>query len=215
MISLKIHFFHYRVTSEKNAALLRNAEISQQMEFIRQEKKRQENEMGELTNKLSNLEEENRKYIESKSTEEQLKSSINELENQISEKNKSIKTLQLRLADLKKILQQELKTPGSPNFSSDLLDNSAAILMPSQVSTLHFQNSVRRDEEEVNFKYLKHVIIKFLTSREYEAQHLTKAIATLLKFTADEEKLVNDTLEWKRSWFGSRPKLGSNSRSKS
>ena len=62
---------------------------------------------------------------------------------------------------------------------------------------------------EVNFKYLKHVIFKFFTSREYEAQHLTRAIAALLKFTADEEKLLQEHLEWKMSWFGSKPKLGS------
>lgn len=81
--------------------------------------------------------------------------------------------------------------------------------MPSQSSTKNFQiTSVKRDEDDVNFKYLKHVIIKFLTCREYEAQHLTRAVATLLKFSPDEEKLLNDTLEWKMSWFGSRPKFG-------
>ena len=62
---------------------------------------------------------------------------------------------------------------------------------------------------EVNFKYLKHVIFKFFTSREYEAQHLTRAISALLKFTTDEERLLQEHLEWKMSWFGARPKLGS------
>ena len=62
---------------------------------------------------------------------------------------------------------------------------------------------------EVNFKYLKHVIFKFFTSREYEAQHLTRAISALLKFTSDEEKLLQEHLEWKMSWFGAKPKLGS------
>lgn len=109
---------------------------------------------------------------------------------------------------MKKTLQQELRTPGNPNYHSDLIDtNTAAVLTPSQVSTKHFPTVVRRDDEDVNLKYLKHVVIKFLTSREYEAQHLIKAISTLLQFTADEEKLVQDTLEWKKSWFGSKPKL--------
>ena len=62
---------------------------------------------------------------------------------------------------------------------------------------------------EVNFKYLKHVIFKFFTSREYEAQHLTRAISALLKFTSDEERLLQEHLEWKMSWFGAKPKLGS------
>lgn len=115
--------------------------------------------------------------------------------------------LQLRLADMKKTLQQELRTPGNPNYHSDLMENStAAVLTPTQMSTRNFPSIVRRDDDDVNFKYLKHVVLKFLTSREYEAQHLIKAISTLLKFTAEEEKLIQDTFDWKKSWFGSKPK---------
>ncbi|XP_065076077.1 golgin subfamily A member 1 [Ochlerotatus camptorhynchus] len=58
--------------------------------------------------------------------------------------------------------------------------------------------------DEVNFRYLKHVIIKFLTSREVEARQLVKAVATLLHLSYEEEKLLQDTLTWKMSWFGSR-----------
>lgn len=109
---------------------------------------------------------------------------------------------------MKKTLQQELRTPGNPNYHSDLLEsNTVAVLTPSQISTRNFPSVVRRDEDDVNFKYLKHVVIKFLTSRDYEAQHLIKAISTLLKFTTEEEKLIQDTLEWKKSWFGSKPKF--------
>lgn len=56
--------------------------------------------------------------------------------------------------------------------------------------------------DEVNFRYLKHVILKFLTSRELEAKHLVKAVSTLLYLTNDEEKLIFDTLNWRMSWFG-------------
>ncbi|XP_062554418.1 golgin subfamily A member 1 [Armigeres subalbatus] len=58
--------------------------------------------------------------------------------------------------------------------------------------------------DEVNFRYLKHVIIKFLTSREVEARQLVKAVSTLLQLSYEEEKLLQDTLTWKMSWFGSR-----------
>lgn len=110
---------------------------------------------------------------------------------------------------MKKALQQELRTPSSTNYYSDLSDtNCAAILMPSQISTKNLQHSIRKDEDDINFKYLKHVLIKFLTSREYEAQHLIRAVSTLLKFSPEEEKLLHDTLEWKMSWFGPRPKVG-------
>lgn len=71
--------------------------------------------------------------------------------------------LQLRLADLKKTLQQELKTPSG--FNNDFIENNgqAAVLQPSYVSTKNFPSIVKRDEDDVNFKYLKHVVIKFLT----------------------------------------------------
>lgn len=60
----------------------------------------------------------------------------------------------------------------------------------------------------INLAYLKHVIIKYLTSREYEAVHLTRAVATLLHMSSEEERLLRETLEWKMSWFGSKPNLG-------
>lgn len=61
--------------------------------------------------------------------------------------------------------------------------------------------------DDVNFKYMKHVVLKFLCSREYEAIHLIKALSVLLNFSNEEEKLLKETLEWKMSWFGTRPKI--------
>ncbi|KAK5646660.1 hypothetical protein RI129_005124 [Pyrocoelia pectoralis] len=207
--SLNVQKTLTRVTSEKTAALLRNAEISQQMEMTKQDCRRQDIEMTELVNKITVLEGEMKifKDKEAKSVEQDLKNTIIRLEEQVTEKNKTIKTLQLRLADLKKTLQQELRTPGSTNYHNDLQDNnSAAVLMPSHTSTKNLQHNIRKDEDDINFKYLKHVLIKFLTSREYEAQHLIRAVSTLLKFSAEEEKLLHDTLEWKMSWFAPKPR---------
>ncbi|CAF1050500.1 unnamed protein product, partial [Brachionus calyciflorus] len=86
------------------------------------------------------------------------------------------------------------KTPSLPHSTFSVKKN----LSSSDMSVLH---------EDVNFKYLKHVIVKFLTSREYEALHLVKALSVLLNLSNDEEKIIKDTLEWKMSWFGSKPKL--------
>lgn len=76
------------MTSEKNTALLRNAEISQQMELVKQEMRRQEGDMNELLNKLTQLEEENNKLKESTLIQQKLNKNIAELEDQVSEKNK-------------------------------------------------------------------------------------------------------------------------------
>lgn len=82
--------FKFRVTSEKNAALLRNAEISQQMEIVRQDMRRQESEMSELLNRITHIEEENKRYKEkeNKGVEQQLRANIIDLEDQLNEKNK-------------------------------------------------------------------------------------------------------------------------------
>jgi len=64
-----------------------------------------------------------------------------------------------------------------------------------------------------NFKYLKHVVLKFMTSTEDEAIHLIRAVSTLLSFSTDEERLLRETLDYKMSWFGKmaapRPKIKS------
>lgn len=66
---------------------------------------------------------------------------------------------------MKKTLQRELRVPSS-SLDSDA-EPSAAILKPSSSKTVTARHNNTRDDD-VNFKYLKHVLIKFLTSREYE-----------------------------------------------
>ncbi|KAK2587953.1 hypothetical protein KPH14_004039 [Odynerus spinipes] len=218
--------------SDKDSALLRSAQFSQDIEIIKQEKRLQENENQELQNKIENLEgclkaqseeleqvigmlkkskqrileleeiERNKEKMEG--NEKILKSSLLDLEEQLNEKTKTIKVLQQRLTDMKKTLQRELRVPAT-SLDNDA-EPSAAILNPSSSKTVTARHVSMKDD--VNFKYLKHVLIKFLTSREYEALHLTKAVATLLHFSPEEERLLQQTLEWKMSWFGTRPNLG-------
>ncbi len=108
-----------------------------------------------------------------------------------------IKNLQQRLTDIKKALQKELKyqsvglpnefvetkpsslhkTPSSQSLTSkptyiphnsntshhlntsSVIQQNIPAVNNSQLSSLH---------DDVNFKYLKHVVLKFLCSREYE-----------------------------------------------
>ncbi|TGZ54170.1 Golgin subfamily A member 1 [Temnothorax longispinosus] len=229
----ELRVFLEKERDEKDSALLRNAQMSQDIEIVKQENRQHKIENMELQSKVENLgddlmgkvkeakqmiitlkefEQKVMKLEEAERTREKLegnekilKSSLLDLEEQISEKNKTIKILQQRLTDMKKTLQRELKIPSSS------LDNdanaSAAILNPSSSQTVTARHNNSR-EDDVNFKYLKHVLIKFLTSREYEALHLTRAVATLLHFSPEEERLLQETLEWKMSWFGTRPNLG-------
>jgi len=54
-------------------------------------------------------------------------------------------------------------------------------------------------------EYLKHVLLKFIACEQSEAQQLVKAIAMILHFNNDEEKLVREVLDYRTSWFSSKP----------
>lgn len=68
---------------------------------------------------------------------------------------------------MKKTLQRELRIPSS-SIDNEIEPSSAAVLNPSSSKTVTAKHSIHSREDDVNFKYLKHVLIKFLTSREYE-----------------------------------------------
>lgn len=39
----------------------------------------------------------------------------------------------------------------------------------------------------------------------FQAFHLIKAVSVLLNFSQEEENMLKETLEYKMSWFGSKP----------
>ncbi|NXI17764.1 GOGA1 protein, partial [Irena cyanogastra] len=130
----------------------------------------------------------------------QLQKDNRELEQQIAEKNKMIKQLQQRMTELKKTLQKELKIRPD-NEVPELRANSE---VPNASVTVT-NNSDLNDSREINFEYLKHVVLKFMSCRESEAFHLIKAVSVLLNFSQEEENMLKETLEYKMSWFGSKP----------
>ncbi|XP_063265854.1 golgin subfamily A member 1 [Prinia subflava] len=130
----------------------------------------------------------------------QLQKDNRELEQQIAEKNKMIKQLQQRMAELKKTLQKELKI----RPDSEVPELRANSEVPNASVTVT-NNSDLNDSREINFEYLKHVVLKFMSCRESEAFHLIKAVSVLLNFSQEEENMLKETLEYKMSWFGSKP----------
>uniref|UniRef100_A0A8C4W0S8 Golgin subfamily A member 1 n=1 Tax=Gopherus evgoodei TaxID=1825980 RepID=A0A8C4W0S8_9SAUR len=132
----------------------------------------------------------------------QLQKDNRDLEQQISEKNKMIKQLQQRMAELKKTLQKELKI--RPDNEIPEVREKPNSEVPNAAMTVT-NNSDLNDSREINFEYLKHVVLKFMSCRESEAFHLIKAVSVLLNFSQEEENMLKETLEYKMSWFGSKP----------
>ncbi|XP_024131123.1 golgin subfamily A member 1 isoform X2 [Oryzias melastigma] len=148
-----------------------------------------------------------------------------DLEQQLSDKNRTIKQLQQRLAELKRTLQKELKIkPEAEAEGKEKLPESRAEKQqerlnqeppplppppsapsPPTSNTTVTNTSDLNDSQEINFEYLKHVVLKFMSSREAEAYQLIRAVSVLLHFTREEEDMLKQTLEYKMSWFGSKP----------
>nr|XP_055191649.1 golgin subfamily A member 1 isoform X2 [Nyctereutes procyonoides] len=133
---------------------------------------------------------------------EQLQKDKQDLEQQLLEKNKTIKQMQQRMLELKKTLQKELKIrPDNELFE---VREKPGPEMPNMAPSVT-NNTDLTDAREINFEYLKHVVLKFMSCRESEAFHLIKAVSVLLNFSQEEENMLKETLEYKMSWFGSKP----------
>ncbi|XP_062136343.1 golgin subfamily A member 1 isoform X1 [Drosophila sulfurigaster albostrigata] len=199
---------------EKLTALLRNAEISQSEELLKKELRLEQNESNDLHDKNKQLENDVKEarvalqaLNEAAQQNEKDLAKYEQSQREIIEKNKTIKTLSQRLGDLKKTLQKEFRSSQSATIDVDT-DQVIPALRISHAPIESFQSDNKPNciiMDEVNFKYLKHVIIKFLTSREVEARHLVRAVSTLLQLSQEEEKLLHDTLDYKMSWFGVKP----------
>ncbi|XP_053607960.1 golgin subfamily A member 1 isoform X3 [Plodia interpunctella] len=196
---------HDKERREKDEAILRNAHMSQSIEMSQSNVRYQETEIADLKAKMTELEaviaqhkenqaacmliketeearkteieELKRKVEESVENEAKLKKTIQQFETEICDKNKKIKSLDCRIADMKKTLQRELQ-----NSKSDL---SAA------------------EEQDISRRYLKHVVLRFLTARELEARQLTRALSTLLRLSPHEEALLRAALAARSAWFPS------------
>jgi len=115
------------------------------------------------------------------------------LETDLEDKDKKIKLLQAKIIELKKAFQRELKmaapggeamqrSPGTPN--GDVIEHSD-------------DEKDRQEYLEVNFKYLKHVVLKYMCSTNKQSRQLINVIGHLLRFTPKESACVKEAMEWK------------------
>uniref|UniRef100_A0AAY4BL63 Golgin subfamily A member 1 n=1 Tax=Denticeps clupeoides TaxID=299321 RepID=A0AAY4BL63_9TELE len=123
-----------------------------------------------------------------------------DLELQLSDKNKKLKPESE--ADCRPQENRGERQDDRPNQ-----DTAATAPGPGPVTqnTTVINSADLTDTREINFEYLKHVVLKFMSSREAEAYQLIRAVSVLLRFTREEEDLLKQTLEYKMSWFGSKP----------
>ena len=134
------------------------------------------------------------------------------VQDELEEKKQAVRQLQIRSNEMKKMLQREMKSGGgpAPNAANGLPESPGRNITPT--FSQEFKDSPSSGEPEVissvTLAYMRHVILKFLTSPEVESKQMTRALATILQLTKEEELRLQAYLDWKMSWFaGPKPKL--------
>uniref|UniRef100_A0A667Y0G8 Golgin subfamily A member 1 n=1 Tax=Myripristis murdjan TaxID=586833 RepID=A0A667Y0G8_9TELE len=110
---------------------------------------------------------------------------LSQRERELQQKESEVQTAKRRLGEA----QGKLQALEDPPTSKTTVTNTSDL----------------NDSREINFEYLKHVVLKFMSSRDAEAYQLIRAVSVLLNFTREEEDMLKETLEYKMSWFGSKP----------
>jgi golgin subfamily A protein 1 len=205
LILTKENVLKYSETSDEYEAqiLALQKEYNEAHEKLRDS----ENKIIEMNQKIAEMEQDSLAIND-------LQTQLDRYEAEVTDKNKAIKILNQRLFDVKKTLQEEIKNNNSGSTGS-MTSNQPAILIPVNVDnnsnnhTLPFNFKKSNISgpivlDEVKFSYLKHVIFKFLTT---ESKHLIRPVSTLLYLTDSEEKLLEEVLEYRKSWFGKPPAM--------
>ena len=176
------------------------AELCQQnnqCELIMDETKKLKDEKSALERSIPGL-------IQTSELVRNLQSTVNILEDDLEEKRQAVRQLQIRANEMKKMLQKELKPPSS---NPQELDRSMILnggvpdkspLMARRAETCDDETNVdkqeirtRTDSGELEKKYLRHLIFKFLTSPEVEAKQMIRAVAMLLQFNTEEVNIID------------------------
>uniref|UniRef100_A0A669B6W0 Golgin subfamily A member 1 n=1 Tax=Oreochromis niloticus TaxID=8128 RepID=A0A669B6W0_ORENI len=113
--------------------------------------------------------------------------------------------LQQKEADIQSEKPTESRAEKPERVCPDPAPAPASTPSPPTSNTTVTNTSDLNDSREINFEYLKHVVLKFMSSREAEAYQLIRAVSVLLNFSREEEDMLKQTLEYKMSWFGSKP----------
>ena len=159
------------------------------------------NEHKNLEKEKASLEKSIPGLIQTSELVRNLQSTIKILEDELESKGQLVRHLQIRTNEMKKMLQKELKP--NPVESEPILNGGTSVsTKPKSPSPIcdtgtnfdkpyssHSKCSRAESGEflsEINVRYLRHVIFKFMISPELEARQMIKAVSTLLQFSNEE-----------------------------
>lgn len=171
--------FHKLQDSSRSPRLSKSQSTSSEIEL--------QKTVARLTDQIQALENEKQENKNSEIEKRTLKSELDEA-------NKKIRTMQQNLADVKKHYQKE-KEKDKKLDASQVASNNKDTHNEDDLKLKKVKE--KQDFLDVNFKYLKHVILKYMCGANDQSRQLVGVIGHLLQFTPRESSIVRDCFEWK------------------
>merc|ERR1719450_1402736 len=171
--------FHKLQDSSRSPRLSKSQSTSSEIEL--------QKTVARLTDQIQALENEKQENKNSEIEKRTLKSELDEA-------NKKIRTMQQNLADVKKHYQKE-KEKDKKLDASQVASNNKDTHNKDDLKLKKVKE--KQDFLDVNFKYLKHVILKYMCGANDQSRQLVGVIGHLLQFTPRESSIVRDCFEWK------------------
>ena len=93
---------------------------------------------------------------------------------------------------------------GENNPNKNFLKSNSMLVLPTLThnETDLIDLSIQSPLTEINFQYLRNIILQYMCSTPIEAKQLHKAIFTLLSASKREQTSVNQFWDYRESWFG-------------
>merc|ERR1712134_67534 len=157
--------------------------------------------VGEIERELSKHEDISTELkIEIENLENDSKSSIDQLKSEVSNAEKKLKSRDRQVNELKRELQMHLDKEKEKEAKKEEPPEPVQITKPDEKPV-----NGQVEEAPIDVNYLKHVVLRYIMAPISDREHLLKALGQLLQFTPEESKLISEVLQYKKSWFGSKP----------
>merc|ERR1712062_222489 len=112
---------------------------------------------------------------------------------------KKMKSKERQIQELKKELQKAIE-------KSEVIVPAKIELVAPDVSNGNLSKGF--DEAPLDTDYLKHIVLRYITAKTEDREHLIKALSTILNFSPEDKKVISDFMVYKKSWFGvSKPQI--------
>ncbi len=192
-----------KAEEERTKLISISTELEEKCARIEQNVVAAEELAGERLGQIANLERETRKQQDIaeelrerlRFNEAELHKSLECVSAQKSDSEKAAKMSQKQVQELKKELQKVMDKEKELAEKENALEEEKARAIEEAAN----------NGPEVDVDYLKHIVLRYITAPLHDREHILKALSQALAFSADDKKLVSDVLEYKKSWFGSKP----------